>query len=78
MSGERRAGWVLFACDQCHDVRWVATRDRFSHSGNSCCVCGEWLIPLDEKPDEALPVDEFCNLVKRPSDVILRDGVRNS
>lgn len=69
----RRAGWRLFSCLDCCDVRWVATRDRLSPS-NETCRCGETVYPLDEHPDEFLEVDALCNLVGHVPDRVLRSG----
>lgn len=69
----RRAGWRLFACVSCGDVRWIATRDRFSLSSETC-RCGETVYPLDEQPDESIKVDAFCNLVGHVPDRVLRIG----
>lgn len=70
---DRRAGWRLFACEECGRIVWKATRDRFSPSSESC-KCGEIVYPLDEKPDENLKVDKFCNLIEYPEDAELREG----
>lgn len=74
-SNPGRSGWRLFACMDCGDVRWIATRDRLSPSVETC-RCGESVIPLDEQPDESLAVDAWCNLVGQVPDRVLRDGSR--
>jgi len=73
-ANRRRAGWRLFACPDCCDVRWIATRDRFSPSSEVCPFCNEIVLPLDEQRDEELAVDSFCNLVGTPEDRVLRSG----
>lgn len=70
----RRSGWRLFSCIDCCDVRWIATRDRFSPSSEVCQFCNEIVLPLDEQPDDLLQVDAFCNLVGCPADRVLRSG----
>ena len=54
-------------------MRWIATRDRFSPS-NETCQCSETVFPIESQPDESLVVDEFCNLVGNVPDRILIDG----
>jgi hypothetical protein len=66
-----RAGWRLFSCEECFEVVWMPTRDRFSPS-NETCRCGETVLPIDSREDESLEVDAAGNLKSCPADRILR------
>jgi len=68
-----RSGWRLFSCTACGDVRWIATRDRLSPSGE-VCRCGENTYPLDNMPDNTLETDGFGNLAEHVPDSVLRLG----
>ena len=70
-----RAGWRLFSCEECGDVRWIPTRDRYSPSSDSCIECGERVTPLENEPGN-FDLDVHGNLLFYPPDRVLRRGSR--
>ena len=57
-----RKGRRFFVCD-CGCKFDLATRDRYSPSGEDCPKCGEWCFPERSEEDDSVKVDKWGNLI---------------
>ena len=67
-----RSGWRFFVCDECGQKWRETSRDRLSPSGVDCECCGDWCTPVCSTGLPAVDVDDFGNLVKHETLVVIK------